>query len=195
MKKKTKKSVSPEKVLQPKQEDLPGVDETKEKLEDLKTAAEDDDSTSKQFMDPTQEKKGKRPYTRRKPLKAEREALEAESAQVNLEQVKNAIRPAFGMLSNVGVKLAESPEAAIGPQEMIVMVDSATACVNQYLPAVLGLHANAIVLSLALGNWSLRVYMLRQAKLEQLREEYRRSHPPGEVKQPTGNSPPVELVQ
>lgn len=89
----------------------------------------------------------------------------------DIEATKKLVAPAISALSALGEKFAEDSAAAMQKPEMEVIVDSAAACVNQYLPGVLGAHANAVILSVALGQWGLRVYLLRQATLARLRRE------------------------
>lgn len=92
------------------------------------------------------------------------------SREEQIAQTKKYIKPVVGIISNVGVKIAEDEKAAMAPNEAEIIAESAAACINQYLPDVLGNHANAVVLLTALGNWSLRVYLLRMANLEAMRE-------------------------
>lgn len=91
------------------------------------------------------------------------------NAVQDIEQVKKILTPVFQTCSAIGVKMAETPEAAMGAVELEIMVDSAARCVNQYLPGVLGAHASLIVLTLTFSQWSLKVYLLREAKLQEMR--------------------------
>lgn len=99
--------------------------------------------------------------------------LPTEAAPPDLETLKRTIKPAIQAISNVGVKVAESNDAAMSGEEMETILNSAAECVNLYLPAMLSKHANAVVLAVSLGNYSFRVYMLRQKKLEEMRAEFR----------------------
>lgn len=110
--------------------------------------------------------------------------------QQEVENNKKFVRPMIGAVSSLGVKYAEDERAAMGPTEMEVIVDSASACLAQYLPAVLGAHANAVVLFATLTQWSFRVYMLRMENLEKLKAEYRAKH--GNPQGPQQTQKPIE---
>lgn len=87
-----------------------------------------------------------------------------------IAQTKKYIKPVVGVISSVGEKIAEDKTAAMTLEEIEIISESAAACIQQYLPDVLGAHANAVVLLASLGQWSLRVYMLRMANLDAMRE-------------------------
>lgn len=135
------------------------------------------------FMEPKKKRgrpKGSKNSTRSKdapsPPKGAERILGGDTPPTREEQIaqtKKYIKPVVGIISNVGVKIAEDPAAAMGPDEAEIIAESAAACIQQYLPDVLGAHANAVVLLTALGNWSLRVYLLRMANLEAMREKAR----------------------
>lgn len=141
-------------------------------IENLKSDVRNEDNVDS-FMEPGKKKRGRPKGSKSKPV---------ENAQVNplgssappvpdIAATKKLVEPAVAALSMLGVKLAEDEAAAMVPTEMEIIADSAAACVNQYLPGVLGAHANAVVLSVALGQWALRVYLLRQATLSRLKKE------------------------
>ena len=145
------------------------------------------------FMEPSKKRKGfKKDGTPRAPWGSKTrggkhvnpigtEVSEGQS-QADIEQTKKYIRPLMEMVSGVGVRLAETKDAAMGPNELEILTDTASACVNQYLPNVLGEHANLVVFTLTFSQWSLRVYMLRQARLAELRAEL--NGMPVEAKEP-----------
>jgi len=163
-KKKTTKTETVEETKNVSQE-TPVNTEAVEKLDTLaKDAAEEPAEGA--FMEP----KKKRTYKKRKKVVEDETAL---PNAVDIEKTKGYVRPVFGMISNLGVKLAETQEAALGPNEMEICVDAAAQCVNQYLPNVLGEHAALVVLSLTLTNWGVRVAMLRAKRLEELRAQKR----------------------
>lgn len=140
-------------------------------IENLKTDVQKEDHVDS-FMEPGKKRKGRPKGSTNKP-KAVNVMGEASSApQIpDLEATKKLVKPGVSALSALGVKFAEDETAAMQPPEVEVIVDSAAACINQYLPGVLGAHANAVVLSVTLAQWGLRVYFLRQASLAKLRQE------------------------
>lgn len=130
------------------------------KLNELKSdAASEDDAQT--FMEP----KKKRKYTKRA---QKEEDTEEKKRTEEIELTQKYLRPAFGMISNVGVKIAEDQRAAFGGEELEILVQTASQCINQYLPGALGQHAPLIVFSVTLSGWSLRVYMLRQENLARM---------------------------
>lgn len=142
-----------------------------EAIADLK-ASVDDGEAPQEFMKP--KKRGRKPGQKNKPKDgASPEVMHGLSDKEALLANKRMVRPVWEMLSGVGVKLAEDERAALGAAELEVLVDTSAAVIHQYLPELLGQHANLVVLSLTFGQWSLRVYMLRQANLERLKAEYR----------------------
>lgn len=156
------------------------------KIASLRADAEDEDD-SETFMNPAKKKstRGRKRLPRDedgniirgKPAaipQQRAESLSENAAPVDLEAVRTALKPVALMISNVGVKVAETQDAAMTMDEMTVILDAATNCVNQYLPAVLGAHASAVTLSLMLAQYSYRVYTLRQLQLEKLIAERRR---------------------
>lgn len=146
--------------------------EVKATLDDLSVDASTEENVGA-FMDPVS-KRGKRgPYKKRGRDESEEKTSEAETQNlaVEIDKLKPLMRPMWETVSTLGVKIAETPDAAIGPNELIVFVDTSAACVHQYLPGLLGTHANLIVLSLTFGQWAARVYMLRQMQLDKLRRE------------------------
>lgn len=92
-------------------------------------------------------------------------------AEAQIEANKQFLQPVFEMLSIAGVKVAGNEKAAIGPTEMVVIVDSASRCVHQYLPAVVGNHTNLLIFSLAMSSWGFRVYALREQSIDEIRKE------------------------
>lgn len=150
----------------------PAPADVKEKVADLAAAATEEVEAGG-FMDPVAKKRGRPKGSKTRPR--EPEVLEpAPDPQAEINAIKPLMRPMWGMISQAGVKIAETPEAAIGPAELEVLVDTSAACVHQYLPGLLGTHANLIVLCVTFSQWSLKVYMLRQLKLAELIEERRR---------------------
>lgn len=155
-------------------------------LENLKSDAASEE-TSNSFMEP--KKKG-----RGRPKGSTKAKAEADRAQnpmggigasqnptQDLEKVKGYLRPVVELISMKGVQIAEDERAAMAKTEMEIITDAAANCVNQYLPNVLGEHANAIVLATALGAWAARVLVLRQMKLAELIEEKRKREAAGIV--------------
>lgn len=174
-------------------------------------AAED---TADSFMEPKKKgKRGRPPGTKNKPkmdtagpgpggpgqpLGSSGGDPQNPNFQAETEANKQFVRPALLAMSSLGVKIAETEKAAIGPVEMEIMVNSGAACIAQYMPAVLGAHANAIVFLTCFSQWSLQVYLLRQARLAEMREEIMRrkqaernvTPPPGApVQEPAGPTP------
>lgn len=135
-------------------------------------AASEDQNDS--FMEPKKKRGRPKGSTKKKdtppPSNAKLGGDLPPTREEQIAQTKKYIKPVVGIISNVGVKIAEDEKAAMGTDEMEIIAESAAACIQQYLPDVLGAHANAVVLLTALGNWSLRVYMLRMANLEAMRE-------------------------
>lgn len=142
-------------------------------IEQLKSDVRNEDHVDS-FMEPGKKRKG-RPKGSKNKVSQGSQAInpmgDSTQAIPDIEATKKLVAPAVSALSILGVKLAEDELAAMQPTEMEIIVDSGAACINQYLPGVLGLHANAIVLSVALAQWSLRVYLLRQATLSKLQKE------------------------
>lgn len=139
-------------------------------LDQLKSDVREEDHVDS-FMEPGKKRKGRPKGSKNKTEKVNPMGSVGAPPIPDIEATKKLITPAVSGLSLLGVKLAEDEAAAMQPTEMEVIVESAAACVNQYLPGVLGQHANAIVLSVALAQWSLRVYLLRQATLAKMKKE------------------------
>ena len=142
-------------------------------IENLKSDVRNEDNVDS-FMEPGKKKRGRPKGSKNnaKPQTASINPMGGEAQAVpDIAATKKLVEPAVAALSMLGVKLAEDEAAAMVPTEMEIIADSAAACVNQYLPGVLGAHANAVVLSVALGQWALRVYLLRQATLSRLKKE------------------------
>lgn len=164
-----------------------------EKLDYLREGAEKDSSPDT-FMDPVK-KRGRPKGSKNKQSKAEHvnpmsggiATTPSADPQRAIDELKPVMRPMWSMISNVGVKLSETPEAAIGATEMEILVNTSAACVNQYLPGLLGTHANLVVLSCTFGQWAVRVYLLRLAKIEQYKEEFRQRQA---AQGPTASPPP-----
>lgn len=152
-------------------------------------AAEEDGDQS--FMNPVKPKKrGRPPGSKKKENKAEPEQTEAYGTEIDpqkqIDALKPIVRPLIEVLEKAGVKLAETEDARMGEEVLQCLVDTGSACVHQYLPGVVGAHANLIVFSMTMANWTLKVYMLRMRELERLREEFRmrqasRENPPSET--------------
>lgn len=140
-------------------------------IEQLKSDVKNEDNVDS-FMEPGKKKRG-RPKGSTKKATAQVNPMDGTSnPQVpDIEATKKLVAPAVSALSAMGVKIAEDQTAAMQPTEMEVIIDSGAACVNQYLPGVLGAHANAVVLSVTLAQWGFRVYMLRQMNLAKLKNE------------------------
>lgn len=144
------------------------------KLDQLAADAAGEDSSSS-FMNPKKKRgrpKGSKTQTKDAP---EREPAPEPSAQEQLEALKPALKPCFEMISAGGVRMSGCPEAAFSLEEMQTLVDTAAACVHQYLPGAVSTHANLIVFSVTIANWSLRVYMLREMKLDEMRQNMRQA--------------------
>lgn len=92
-----------------------------------------------------------------------------------LASLKQLVTPVADMLSEVGYRVAEDEKARLSATEIDIITTSAAKCINLYLPNVMGKHADLIVLSVTMAQWSARVYMLRQMNLEKLRSQYRNS--------------------
>ena len=122
------------------------------------------------------------------------------SAAEQIEANKQFLAPVFQMMSQAGVRLAGDEKAAIGPDEMVIMVDSAARCVHQYLPNVVGAHTNLVVFGLTFANWGLRIYALREAKLAEIAELKKRRHAESQNQSPSANQtindivPPANLL-
>lgn len=166
--------------------------EVRAHVEDLAADASTEENVGA-FMDPASkgDRKKRGPYKKRnKENSEETTATSSEAETQNLaaeiDKLKPLVRPLWETISTVGVKIAETPDAAIGPNEMVVLVDCSAACVLQYLPGLLGTHASLIVLSLTFGQWASRVYILRQMQLDKLRREINPSGMP-DVEMHTGN--------
>jgi len=144
-------------------------------LDKLQNDAKGED-TSDSFMEPAKKSRGGRPKgSKNRPAVNPTASGEDNSGPglpplPDIEQTKKLIRPGVEALSLMGVKLAADQAAAIQPTEMEIIVETGALCVNQYLPGVLGIHANAIVLLVTLSQWSLRVYLLRQTNIQKMRE-------------------------
>lgn len=144
-------------------------------LDQLKNDVQGEDSADT-FMEPGKKRRGR-------PKGSKNKTSDSNAQRVNpmggpdvpptpdVEQTKKLVRPAVEAISFMGVKIAEDPGAAMQPTELEIIVETSALCINQYLPGVLGTHANAIVLSVTLAQWSLRVWLLRQAKLEELKQK------------------------
>lgn len=148
------------------------VDPT-QKLDSLAQDAASEDQ-GKAFMNP------KRGRGRPKGSKKDKETVAPEvqtspppTPEQNIEALKPILKPCFEMISGVGVRLCEEPQAAMTAAELNILVDTGAACIQQYLPGALTAHANLIVLMMTMGNWGMKVYMIREAKLAQYREEFR----------------------
>lgn len=146
-------------------------------LTELQNDVKNEDNINS-FMEPGKKKRGRKPGSKNKPKDANGPAYQSVNPMggsnpevPNIEATKNLVKPAIAALSVLGVRIAEDDAAAMQETEMSIIVDSAAACVNQYLPGVLGAHANAVILSVALGQWSLRVYLLRLATIERMKRE------------------------
>lgn len=154
----------------------PIFDDVDPKLQELAADARvEAEGSEAQFMQP--KKRGRKKGGHNRP-KEEREpqAFSEERIKVN----RQLVAPLWGTVSKLGVKIAEDEAAAIAEPEMLIFVDMSARCIEQYLPGLLGEHANAIVLGVTFAQWSLRVYTLRRMKLEILREEHRKKHGNGE---------------
>lgn len=140
-------------------------------IEQLKTDVKNEDHVDS-FMEPGKKRKG-RPKGSKNAPKNPVNPMGVDGAPPipDIEATKKMVAPMVSALSALGVKYAEDEAARMQEPEVIVIVDSAAACINQYLPGVLGAHANAVVLAVTLGQWSLRVYFLRQANMEKLRQQ------------------------
>lgn len=151
-----------------------------EALDNLTLHAAQEDNSGTFMNPPAKGKRGRKPGTKNKPKNVEGNeegisvAVNPEEQRRQVEAIKGYVEPVFHMLSTVGVKVAESEQAAIGAKELVVMVDAAANCINQYLPDVLGRHAHLTVLSVTMASWGIRVYMIRQAKIEELRANMHR---------------------
>lgn len=172
-------------------------------IDSLKVDASAED-TADSFMEP-KKKRGRKPGSKNKPkvdtstasgapgvgpqpLGSSGGDPQSPNFASEVEQNKQFVRPALLAISSLGVKLAETEKAAIGPVEMEILVNSGAACLAQYMPAVLGAHANAIVFLTCFSQWSLQVYLLRQARLQELREEIlRRKNAERNVTPPAGS--------
>lgn len=144
-------------------------------LDQLKNDVQAEDSADT-FMEPGKKRRGRPKGSKnQKTSDAQRVNPVGGSAELpptpDVEQTKKLVRPAVEAISFMGVKIAEDPAAAMQPTELEIIVETSALCINQYLPGVLGTHANAIVLSVTLAQWSLRVWLLRQAKLEELKQK------------------------
>lgn len=152
--------------------------EVNERVEELAASADTSDSGAS-FMSPENappkrrgRPKGSKNKTKDGEATSGPEVLPPEGSQSAAEQIeanKQFLQPVFGIISQAGVKLAGSEKAAIGPNEMVVMVDSAARCVHQYLPNVVGQHTNLVVFSLTVANWGVRVYALREETIAELK--------------------------
>lgn len=162
-----------------------------EAIEDLKERAVQDGEPP-EFMKPDKKRGRGRP---KGSTSEKKEGIPHETKSSAADQIianKKLMLPMWQAISGVGVKLAEDKEAAIGVVEMEVLVDTSAACVHQYLPNLLGEHANLIVLSVTFAQWSLRVYLLRQAKLEQLIAERRMGKPGSFREEPFRTPSPMQ---
>lgn len=140
-------------------------------IENLKSDVRNEDNVDS-FMEPGKKKRGRPKGSKTKVSSETVNPMGGTTPPVpDVEATKKLIAPAVSALSVLGVKLAEDEAAAMQPTETEIIIDSAAACVNQYLPGVLGAHANAVILSVALAQWSFRVYLLRQATLAKLKRE------------------------
>ena len=147
------------------------VDPT-QKLDSLAQDAATEDQ-GRAFMSP---KRGRgRPKGSKKATTPEPEVQTSPppTPEQNIEALKPILKPCFEMISGVGVRLCEEPQAAMTAAEINILVDTGAACIQQYLPGALTAHANLIVLMMTMGNWGMKVYMIREAKLAQYREEFR----------------------
>lgn len=140
-------------------------------IDKLKSDVQNEDNVDS-FMEPGKKRRG-RPKGSKTKSPGPENIMSAPGAPSvpDIEATKKMVQPAVAALSMMGVKIAEDDAAAMVPTETEIIVDSAAACINQYLPGVLGAHANAVVLSVALAQWGLRVYLLRQATLSKLQKE------------------------
>lgn len=143
-------------------------------IEQLKTDVKNEDHVDS-FMEPGKKRKGRPKGSKNRAQTSNPvNPMGGEGAPIpipDIEATKKLVAPAVSALSALGVKYAEDDAAKMQEPEVTVIVDSAAACINQYLPGVLGVHANAVVLAVTLGQWSLRVYFLRQASLAKLRQQ------------------------
>lgn len=159
------------------------ITDPRPKLASLAQSASEEDAGAS-FMNPVKKKRGR-------PRKDENPAVEgsndlgtasAPDPMAAIEANKKLVRPMWEVIDRVGQKYAETTDAAMGPQILETLVDTSAACIHQYLPSLLSEHANLIVLSVTFSSWSLKVYMLRQAKLEELRAQFRARQAGQEVK-------------
>lgn len=159
-------------------------------LESLKSDAASEE-TSNSFMEPKKKGRG-RPKGSTNKAKAAAAAGggpdnpmgsigSARNPAEDISKVKDYLKPVVELLSMKGAQLAEDPRGAMAPTEIEIITDAAANCVNQYLPGVLGEHANAIVLLTALGTWGARVFVLRQMKLAEMMEMKRQREAAGTV--------------
>lgn len=143
-------------------------------LDQLKNDVQGEDSADT-FMEPGKKRRGRPKGSKNKSSDTQKVNPMGGGSDLpptpDVEQTKKLVRPAVEAISFMGVKIAEDPSAAMQPTELEIIVETSALCINQYLPGVLGTHANAIVLSVTLAQWSLRVWLLRQAKLEELKQK------------------------
>lgn len=90
----------------------------------------------------------------------------------NVEKLKTYLTPVVDLVSEVGYRVSEDEKGRLSSQEIEIITSSAASCVNLYLPNVLGRHADLIVLTVTMAQWSVRVYMLRQMNLDKLRRQH-----------------------
>lgn len=165
------------------------ADNVVSKLDDLKEqVAEENPSGS--FMNPGEKKGRGRPKGSKNKKEGEEKGegpeVVTENQAEKIQAIKGYVKPVFTMISAAGEKIAEDKRAAMGAEELNVMVDAAAHCVNQYLPEVLGAHAHLTVLSITFASWSVKVYMIRQSNLEILRRKKQVGESPVQGETPAG---------
>jgi len=90
----------------------------------------------------------------------------------NVQKIRTYIAPVVELCSEVGFRVSEDEKGRLSPQETEIITQSAASCINLYLPNVMGRHADLIVLTITMAQWSARVFMLRKMNLEALRRQH-----------------------
>lgn len=171
--------------------------ETLTKLDEMATNARAE-GAGQEFMNPGEPPKKKRGRPKGSTSKPQVDAIpedlqaQAEpSREERLEANKQLLEPCFKILSEAAIRKTGKVDAGFTNQELDVLCTSGAACIEQYLPNLVGRHANLIILSMTLGAWSFRVARIYEMEASKMRETGGDYPPP----QSEGTSDPVKDLE
>lgn len=156
-----------------------------ETISKLETFAENarSEGVGNEFMNPGEPPKKKRgrpkgSTSKPSPEPEEVQATQEPSRDERLHANKQLLEPCFKILSEAAIRKTGKIEAGFTNQELDVLCISGAECIEQYLPNLVGKHANLIILSMTLGAWSYRVARIYEMEAEKMREAGNAFTPP-----------------